>query len=236
MSAGHNETGNSSFEVLVKNIESVHEIASTYARGAVNKSLTMRNWMIGYYIVEFEQHGENRAKYGTNLLGNLAEKLKIKGLDRTMLNLCRIFYTRYPQIREVISHKLLEINDVGLKQDDLKKEGKNGNGICEMPSHKFSTPPEMLVNKLSFSHLRELMSIEDDFERFFYEIECIQGAWSVKELRRQIATNLYIRAGLSHKPELLLEKLQGNQKLPALEVKDPFTFEAPAAHSTSIAK
>ena len=49
--------------------------------------LTVRNWMIGYYIVEYEQRGKNRAEYGTNLLGEMAEKLDIKGLDRTHLKL-----------------------------------------------------------------------------------------------------------------------------------------------------
>ncbi len=69
------------------------------------------------------------------------------------------------------------------------------------------------------------MTIEDPFERFFYEFECIQGAWSVRELKRQINTNLYVRAGISKKPELLLEKIKNKKYTTALTVKDPFTFE-----------
>lgn len=67
--------------------------------------------MIGYYIVEYEQQGQNRAEYGSNLLGKMAEKLCIKGLDRTHLNLCRIFYIRYPQICATVSHKLKGIGE-----------------------------------------------------------------------------------------------------------------------------
>ena len=76
--------------------------------------------------------------------------------------------------------------------------------ICETVSHKFETPPEMLINKLSFSHIREIMKIEDPLERFFYEMESIKGTWSVRELRRQIDTKLFIRAGMSKNPDLVL--------------------------------
>ena len=49
--------------------------------------LTARNWAIGYYIVEYEQHGKDRAEYGSHLLAKLAERLDVKGLDRSMLNM-----------------------------------------------------------------------------------------------------------------------------------------------------
>lgn len=110
------------------------------------------------------------------------------------MNLCRLFYSKYPQ-------------------------------ICETESRKFEMPPEMLVSKLSFSHIREIMAIDDPFERFFYEFECMQGAWSVRELKRQIASNLYVRAGISKKPEILLEKLRNKDYEAELTIKDPFTFE-----------
>ena len=76
-----------------------------HAKGAVNQLLTIRNWMIGYYIDEFEQKGSDRAKYGEHLLENLAKMLEIKGLERNQLNLCRIFYLRYPQICSTVSSK-----------------------------------------------------------------------------------------------------------------------------------
>jgi predicted nuclease of restriction endonuclease-like (RecB) superfamily len=69
------------------------------------------------------------------------------------------------------------------------------------------------------------MVIDDDFERFFYETECIKCNWSVRELRRQIKTNLYVRAGISKNPELLLRKSFDNANNTILSIKDPFTFE-----------
>ena len=92
-------------------------------------------------------------------------------------------------------------------------------------SNEFITQPELLVNHLSFSHIREIMVIEDAFERFFYETECIKCNWSVRELRRQIKTNLYVRAGISKKPELLIQPSTDNKENGTLTIKDPFTFE-----------
>lgn len=62
--------------------------------------------------------------------------------------------------------------------------------ICETASRKFETAPDILLSRLSFSHLKEIMMLDDPFERFFYEFECIKGTWSVRKLRRQIVTNL----------------------------------------------
>ena len=215
------------FEDLAKDIEQVHMVTSSAAKSAVNQLLTLRNWLIGYYIVEFEQNGQDRAAYGTKLLGSLAKRLSVKGLDRTNLNLCRIFYSKYPQICETLSHKLDEIGITrqlpGIDVEKLEISGEAE--ICETASRKFVVPPEMLVSKLSFSHIREIMAIDDPFERFFYEFECMQGAWSVRELKRQIASNLYVRAGISKKPEILLEKLCNKDYEAELTIKDPFTFE-----------
>ncbi len=61
----------------------------------------MSNWLIGYYIVEYEQHGEDRAQYGTHLLEEMAKNIKargIKGLDVRSLRSCRTFYNTYPQL------------------------------------------------------------------------------------------------------------------------------------------
>ena len=218
-----------SFENLIGSVEHIHELTSAYAKGAVNQLLTVRNWMIGYYIVEFEQHGQNRAEYGAALLSELAKRLNKKGLDRTNLNLFRLFYLRYPQICETVSHKLEGIGEnqylpelsIPLRCTDNSNDSK----ICETVSHKFETPPDILLRRLSFSHIREIMGIEDPFERFFYEFECIKGTWSVRELRRQITTNLYVRAGISKKPELLLDQLINNDYNAVLNVREPMALE-----------
>ena len=68
-------------------------------------------------------------------------------------------------------------------------------GKSSTASNQFVTDPDVLVNNLSFSHIREIMGLTDAFERFFYETECMKCNWNVRELRRQIKTNLYVRAG-----------------------------------------
>lgn len=156
--------------------------------------MTLRNWAIGFYIVEYEQGGSDRAEYGANLLKNLEKQIDEKGMNSTLFKWCRQFYLLYPQISATVSHQ-------------------------------FTTTPEMLLNNLSFSHIREIMVIEDGFERFFYETECIKCNWSVRELRRQIKSNLYVRAGISKNPELLLQKSKDNHNAIVQTIKDPFTFE-----------
>ena len=217
------------FDYLAKNIKSIHEATSLYAKGAVNQLLTIRNWVIGYYIVEFEQNGQERAKYGENLLKDLATRLSIKGLELKQLYLCRMFYSRYPQIFSTVSRKLTSIGIQAAIHDNplviTESSQTDNSGKFSTESKKFETPPDLLISRLSFSHIREIMVKEDPFERFFYEVECIKGTWSVRELKRQISTQLFFRAGLSQKPELLLQKIQQEGIGAALSVKDAYALE-----------
>lgn len=130
-------------------------------------------------------------------------------MNSTLFKWCRQFYILYPQIGATVS-----------RQFSLPDFGKSATA-----SHQFITKPDVLVNNLSFSHIREIMVIDDAFERFFYETECIKCNWSVRELRRQIKTNLYVRAGISKKPELLIQSSEDNCNITMITIKDPFTFE-----------
>ena len=214
------------FDVLAEKIKSIHLSAQNIAAGAVNRMLTLRNWLIGYYIVEFEQHGAEKARYGDNLLRQLEARVNEKGLNNTLFKNSRRFYLVYPQIVQVFGEKrdlpaqrLIHNSPIPSDQLDLSA------AKSPTPSDRFVTPPEVLVSKLSFSHIVELLPISDSFERFFYEFECIRSGWSVKELRRQIATSLYYRAGVSRRPELLLEKISPEDSGNALSIRDPFLFE-----------
>lgn len=69
-------------------------------------------------------------------------------------------------------------------------------------------PPEKIITKLSFTHLVELIKIDDPLKRTFYELECIKGTWSVRELKRQINSLYFERSGLSKKPEKLAKLVQ----------------------------
>lgn len=200
---------NMKFELLADCIKSINVKAGNAAKSAVNQLMTLRNWAIGYYIVEYEQDGSDRAEYGAHLLKNLEEQISEKGMNSTLFKLCRQFYLMYPQIGATVSTKF-----------ELPDFGKSAT-----VSHEYVTNPEQLVNNLSFSHIREIMVIDDAFERFFYETECMKCNWSVRELRRQIKTNLFVRAGMSKKPELLIQQSVDNENSTALTIKDPFTFE-----------
>ena len=98
-------------------------------------------------------------------------------------------------------------------------------GKSPTASDKFITPGVELVSKLSFSHIVEILTVDDPLVRFFYETECIRCCWNVKELRRQISTNLYVRAGVSQNPQLLIDKTEKNS-LPALTIRDPLSSHA----------
>ena len=99
-------------------------------------------------------------------------------------------------------------------------------GICMTLSGKFQTSGKTLISRLSYSHIYEIMKVSDPLARYFYEQECIKCTWSVRELRRQISTNLYVRAGISSNPEkmLSLPSIQGHDSVD-LQIRQPFTFE-----------
>jgi hypothetical protein len=97
------------FEHLATIIGQLHTSLRGAVAASVNRMMTMRNWMIGMYIVEYEQKGEDRAKYGDRLLRSLSERLTsdgIKGMSFTNLNLFRQFYRTYPEIIQVVSEFL----------------------------------------------------------------------------------------------------------------------------------
>ncbi len=92
--------------------EVVHLIGDTHANlqhvvvKAVNRHLTFRNWLKGYYIVEFEQNGEDCATYGSRLREEIADKSQIKELTAPELSRCRQFCQTYPQILGMITQEL----------------------------------------------------------------------------------------------------------------------------------
>lgn len=219
-----------SFSDLASIIQSTHDVAQSSAIRAINRMQTMRNWLIGYYIVEFEQHGKDRAEYGTQLLKKLEEQVNRKGLNVTLFQTSRNFYNLYPQmgglfVPNEIYSTLSNKSESRIPLMDKSTDAQT-NTICATVSHKFQTPPEMIVSRLSFSHIREIMSVDDPLARYFYEQECIKCTWSVRELRRQISTNFYFRAGISGNPEKMLSQssVQGHDSA-ALQIRQPFTFE-----------
>jgi hypothetical protein len=87
--------------------------------------------------------------------------------------------------------------------------------------------PELLLSRLSYSHFAELMTIEEQEERAFYEIECVRGAWSVRELKRQIGSLYFERSAFSRDPHRLAGLLRADAAAldPKLSFRDPYVFE-----------
>jgi len=222
-----------SFDELSVSILQTHQSAQTTAIKAVNQMATLRNWLIGCYIVEYEQKGSDRAKYGDRLLKRLEEKVNTRGLNVTLFKISRNFYLLYPQIGDLLRFSIRPTASDELGNNFCKKGATASHQLLpnvvtqksSTLSHQFVTPANEILRKLSFSHIREIMTQDDPLARFFYETECIKGTWSVKELRRQISTNLYFRSGVSKDPKKLLSTLEAETNTPALTIRQPFTFE-----------
>ena len=188
-----------SFERLVTAIGQAHAELARQASRAVNASLTLRNWLIGFHIAVYEQQGADRAQYGDTLIKRLSDRLIQAGVSRAEereLRRYRQFYLAYPRIRESLTPEL-------------------------------AVAPGDLLAKLSFTHIVELLQCDDATKRAFYELECIRGNWSVRELRRQIASLYYERSGLSKDKRRLSELAhQGAERAELTStIRDPYVFE-----------
>jgi predicted nuclease of restriction endonuclease-like (RecB) superfamily len=223
------QSSNGDFEDLVSSVVRIHEQAQVYAAKAVNIGLTCRNWLIGHRIVIFEQNGEDRAAYGERLIDSLAERLVDYGLSRVTpreLRRYRLFYQVYPQIWESLTPKFLA--DAGF--DPIKLSVFNPSPIRESvtPESKIvDRAVASIPSRLSFTHLSELIQLSNETQRRFYELECVRGNWSVRELRRQIASLYFERSGLSTDKTKLsaMAHAQAETLIPAHVIRDPYIFE-----------
>ncbi len=168
------------FEQLVELCRQTHEETRQSAARAVDHSLVVRNWLFGWYIVEFEHGGADRSElYGKELIARLSNKLKasgLKGCSPTNLRKFREFYQGYPEIQQTLS-----VNSV------LVPTGIAAT-VFSAIEKRFS---------LGWSHYVTLLTIDNPDARRFYEIEAAESDWSVRELERQIASSLYERLALS---------------------------------------
>lgn len=209
------------FDHLVDSIRRVHDHLAAQAGKAVNIGLTLRNWMIGFYIAEFELRGADRAEYGDKLLPTLAGELrrqKISNCNRRQLYDYLKFYRIYPQIVRTVSAQFKTL----LPQEALQPHKK-----VPTPSAQLIRSPENLINYLSYSMFKLLIDVDDNTKRTFYEIACIRGNWSVRELKRQINSLYYERSGLSRNKKKLSELVRSGAETtePKLNIRDPYIFE-----------
>lgn len=222
------------FEQLVIIITNTHQQLQHRAVKAVNQCQSVRNWLMGFYIVEFEQNGEDRAQYGEQLLKKLEQRINQKGLNVTLFQRSRMFYAVYPQFSALVEKIFTSSIYATLlpKLENQKEEQIYATLLPKLQSFNIrynnnEIPIEKLISSISFAHFTELMKIDNPIKRMYYEMLTIQTGLSVRELRRQIGTLSYERVGLSGNMEDALAAIQ--QKIHPQTVtdavKDDYFFE-----------
>ena len=238
------------FESLVNRIQNSSFVLQENARMIINRNVTVRAWLTGFYIVEYEQRGTDRAKYGEQLLNRLSKRLDNKSFGLSSLKNYRQFYLYYPDLivpivdylrqNSLKSQTLSSFLEGVDNQLDIKSQTLSGL-LPDMQSSKVSQDgyamlttdgdvvpvPQMLFNRMSYSNITLLLHVEDSTQRAFYAIEAMRRPWSYRELKRQIDSNYYIRSGWSKRPDLLAEKINDHIETASFkeEIKSPFTFE-----------
>lgn len=211
------------FSSLVESIRQADTALAEQASRAVNISLTLRNWFIGYYIAEFELQGADRANYGDKLLTELAKALRAQAVSnsgRRQLYGYLAFYRAYPQIVRTASALSAQVMPRQLLEQKVRT-------VSAPSSTLAGTDPETLIARLSYSHLEQLVELGDPLQRVFYEGEALRGNWSVRELKRQIATQYYQRTGLSTDKVAIaaLANSGAEQTSNRQIIRDPYVFE-----------
>lgn len=213
------DSGVFDLEFLARSIQTAHVELARQASKAVNISLTVRNWLIGHYIAEFELTGADRATYGDKLLDRLADRLTDLGVstcDKRRLYQYLRFYSTYPEIVRTLtaqSEKRLLMGDGGRAVEKVRTAS--------------ALSGQQLIECLSYSHFELLVSLDSDAKRAFYEYESVRGSWSFRELKRQINSLMFERSELSVNKQRLIEKAhEGAEQLSAhLTIREPYIFE-----------
>lgn len=178
----------------------------------VNQTIVLTYFEIGKLIVEEEQEGKERAEYGKSVLKELSQKLtdefgkgySVYNLER-MRNFYLIFKGRITETEKSASPMR--------KSDDEKSA---------LPMRKIESP-----FNLSWTHYLQLIKIENEEERNFYEIEAVNNNWSVRELERQYDSSLYERLVLSRDKEGIKELSKKGQVVtkPIDTIKEPYVLD-----------
>lgn len=222
------------YRQLLSAIAQAHTTSVGRAVVAVNQGLVLRNWVIGARVVEFEQGGEDRAKYGERLLVRLAADLakrRIAGLGISMLERCRRFYLLMPQLGGAIPDALSTELPTALPADAIRipytvsTELKTKGRADALPT---ALKPAQIL-QIAWSHWMELLRLDDPWKRAFYENECLLGGWSVRQLQRQIGSLLYERTGLSRNKRAVVTRARmpsAGSSAPITDlIRDPYVLE-----------
>lgn len=229
------------FDGLVGRIAAASDALREGAMAVVNRSVTARAWLTGCYIVEYEQHGRDRARYGERLLERLAERLEDRGFSLQNLKNFRRFYLLYPGLAAPVARYLETLS--GKRQSLtilLPPAAPEASGIGQSPTvlsgeNTLLVPgddapgiaPDALFGRLSLTHIVELLRLPDPLQRTFYAWSAIRGTWSVRELRRQIASRYFERSGWSGDPARLarLTDARADTETARESLRSPHVFE-----------
>jgi len=178
----------------------------------VNSMMVLTYFQIGRYISEDELKGKDRADYAERTIRQLSLDLTGefgKGYSKSNLEYMRQFYKTYQRRHKQIAQPL---------PGESKKPAKIVQSVVGQSSSPFT---------LSWTHYIQLLKIDSDNERDFYEIEAASGNWSVRELRRQVNSSLYERRALSRDKKSVKRLSKRGQLIerPADTLKDPVVLE-----------
>ncbi|MCU0664891.1 MAG: PDDEXK nuclease domain-containing protein [Myxococcota bacterium] len=208
-------------DLLSSVVDLLEQARSTTAR-AVNAVMTATYWEIGRRIVVHEQGGQKRAGYGEGLLKRLAVDLSERlgrGFSERNLEQMRRFYLLW-QISQTTS---AELSDAAISQTasaELSDGGTAPPAATRLELPRFTLP---------WSHYVQLISVDNEYARRFYETEAHRGGWTVRQLRRQIDSQFYERTALSKNKAAMLAKgqkaLAQDAVTPEEAIKDPLVLE-----------
>jgi len=193
----------------------IDEARRTSAR-TVNALMTASYWLIGRYIVEFEQAGKTRAEYGAELLKRLAADLSRRygrGFSKRNLEQMRLFYMSWPIAQAASAQS-------GTDHRLPKTRQKAQTLSAQLTAPRFPLPWSAYVR---------LLSVTSEQARKFYEAEALRGGWSVRQLDRQINSLFYERTALSRNKAKMLSKgalaRSEDAMTPEEEIKDAYVLE-----------
>ena len=228
------------FSGLVEKIQSIHHELKRSALRSVNTMLTIRNWLIGYYITNYEMQGADRAQYGERLMDSISlelQRLKVpRSAKRELQRFCQ-FYRTYPLIVRSLNAELGKVVWGDIKPEiTVTADSSVFSPKVRSVNAQLAKLSNRLLNNISYAHFEILITIEDELKRRFYELECLKANWSVRELRRQVYSLFYERTALSREKEKLAELANAESESfdPVLTIRDPYVFEFLGVKSDSL--
>ena len=201
------------YQSIFGDVSRIIDAARGSAARSVNAVMTAAYWMIGRHVVEFEQEGKKRADYGEEIVERLAADLSTRyGRGFSLRNVWQMkaFYLAWP---------ILQTPSAESEDGEILQTVSAESSLISITSH-FPLPWSAYVR---------LLSVKNTRAREFYEVEALNGGWSVRELDRQINSQFYERTALSkNKAAMLTQGRKARAEdiiVPEEAIKDPFVLE-----------